>query len=486
MLSNLTRSSGSCERALFRGCDAGNRVSGSGDPGSLHIVFQRVPKISFFSLNIYKNGKLVSEHVLLRPIHSTTLWGNNWGNKVVKTDAAKPRALTAAFVNSTTAAGKHHDGKGTGLFLLVKPSGAKSWVQRITIRGKRREIGLGSPSVVSLAEAREQALENKRLAYSGGDPLAAKRKVRTVLTFEEAARKAHKEYGQALKNQKDRAAYLKSMERYIFPQFGTTTLPEVTSADVRRAILLAREKAPAVARKLVYRVSAVFKWGIAEGMCSINPATGEALALPKIERTVKHRKALPYAEVASCIEAVKASGARSTTKLALEFLILTATRSVETREALWQEIEFHEADGATRATWTIPKERIKMKRDHRVPLSIRALEVLREVKALSDGSGLVFPGMKKGRPLSDMTLSKLVKELGFEATVHGFRTSFRTWAQEQTSFPREVAEAALAHIVGDASEQAYARSDLFEKRCKMMESWAAYLAVRQGEVIRLV
>jgi integrase len=384
--------------------------------------------------------------------------------------------------------GKHHDGKGTGLFLLVKPTGAKSWVQRIVIRGKRREIGLGSYPLVSLADARELALENKRLAQAGGDPLAEKRKARAILTFEEAARKAHAENASVLKNPKDRAAYLKSMETYIFPQFGAVALPEVTSADVRRAILLAREKAPGVARKLIYRISAVFKWGIAEGMCTGNPATGDALALPKLDRAPQHRKALPYVKVAGCIEAVKQSGAGASTKLALEFLVLTATRSVETREACWEEFDFDGADGAThatRATWIIPKERIKMKRDHRVPLSGRALEILHQAEALSDGSGLVFPGYKKGKPLSDMTLSKLVRELGFDAHVHGFRTSFRTWAQEQTSFPREVAEAALAHVVGDASEQAYARSDMFEKRRKMMEAWAAYLAVRRGEVVRV-
>ncbi|MEZ5767619.1 MAG: integrase arm-type DNA-binding domain-containing protein [Paracoccaceae bacterium] len=399
---------------------------------------------------------------------------------------AKRKNLTAAFIASVLEPGKYHDGKGTGLFLLVKNTGAKSWVQRIVIRGKRREIGLGAPPVVTLAQAREQALENKRLAHAGGDPLAEKRKARRVLSFEEAARKAHAENAPSLKNPKDRAAYLKSMETYIFPQFGSVALPDVTSADVRRAILLAREKAPGVARKLIYRVSSVFKWGIAEGMCTGNPATGEALALPKLERTVEHRKALPYSEVAGCIEAVKASGAGETTKLALEFLILTATRSGETREARWDEMEFEGADcatRATRATWIIPKERIKMKRDHRVPLSGRALEILREADSLADGSELVFPGTKPGKPLSDMTLSKLVKELGFEADVHGFRTSFRTWVQEQTNSPYEVGEAALAHKVGDAAEQAYARSDLFHKRRMLMENWASYLSLEGGKLV---
>lgn len=201
---------------------------------------------------------------------SGVLWGNDWWNNQEETGHLNESnsGLTAAFLKNVTEAGKSHDGKGLGLFLLVKKTGAKSWVQRIVIHGKRREIGLGSPPVVSLAEARDQALNNKRVAYAGRDLLAEERRVSRILSFEEAARKAHADYAPALKNPKDRAAYLKSMETCIFPQFGAVALPDVTSADVRRAILLARDRAPGVARKLVYRVSAVFKWGIAEGMCT--------------------------------------------------------------------------------------------------------------------------------------------------------------------------------------------------------------------------
>ncbi len=388
----------------------------------------------------------------------------------------KTKALTAAFVNTVKEPGKYHDGKGTGLFLLVKPTGGRFWVQRVTIRGKRRELGLGSPPVVTLAEAREQALENKRLARAGGDPLAEKRRAKQVLTFAEAARKTHAELSPTWKNPKDRAAFLTTLETYIFPRFGTVALPDVTSADVRQAILAAREKAPGVAKKLIYRTSSVFKWGIAEGMCHNNPATTEALALPRETRKPQHRKSLPYSEVAGCIEAVQASGAQVATKLALEFLILTASRSGEVRMARWDEIDLDTA------TWTVPADRAKQKRPHRVPLSARAMEILAEAEALRDGSGLVFPSVR-GKPLSDMTLSKLVKELGFDADVHGFRTSFRTWGQERTNYPREVQEAALAHKMGDAAEQAYARSDLFEKRRKMMENWARYLAYNTGEIL---
>jgi len=388
-----------------------------------------------------------------------------------------PRALTAAFVKSTVIPGKYHDGRGTGLFLLVKPSRARSWVQRIVVRGKRRELGLGSPPVVTLAEAREQAFENKRIVRAGRDPLAEKRNVRSIHTFEEAARKTHIEILPTWKNPKDRAAFLSTLERYVFPRFGSTPLSEVTSAEVRQAILAARERVPGVARKLIYRISAVFRWGIAEGLCTSNPSVAEALALPRSDRKPNHRKALPYAEVAHCIEAVKASNAWSSTKLALEFLILSAARSGEVRHARWEEIDRSSAANSEmdEATWVIPAERMKMQRPHRVPLCPRAIETLEDAAALRNDSGLVFPSTR-GKALSDMTLSKLVKELGFDADVHGFRTSFRTWAQEQTNFPREVAEAALAHKIGDAVESAYARSDFFEKRRRMMEAWGAFIS----------
>lgn len=220
------------------------------------------------------------------------------------------------------------------------------------------------------------------------------------------------------------------------------------------------------------------KWAVAQGWRQDNPAESIAQALPKTAKRQAHRKALPYAEVAGCLDTVKASGAGQATKLAIEFLVLCAARSGEVREARWEEIDLKAK------VWEIPAERMKAKRSHRVPLSPRAIAILEEAEALVDGSGLVFPGTKQGRPLSDMTLSKLVKELGFDADVHGFRTSLRTWAQERTNFPREVAEAALAHLSGDAVERAYARSDLFEKRRMMMEAWSSFLFAATNSTIK--
>ncbi|WP_288939233.1 integrase arm-type DNA-binding domain-containing protein [uncultured Roseovarius sp.] len=393
------------------------------------------------------------------------------------------KALSAVFVRQVVEPGKYSD--GNGLFLLVQPNGSKSWVQRITIRGKRRDIGLGGAGYVSLAEARELALENKKLARAGGDPLQAKREAQAVLTFAEAARKVHEIRKPTWRNKKHAAQFITTLESYAFPKIGPVRVGDVTTADVLAVLQPIWLEKPETARRVRQRIGVVMKWAIAQGWRQDNPAENIGQALPKHETTKNHRKALPYAEVSECITAVQASNAWPATKLALEFLILTASRSGEVRGALWEEIEFHGGDAATSATsatWEIPASRMKAKKAHRVPLSGRALEILKEAEALRGASGLVFPSARD-KPLSDMTLSKLVKEQGFDVHVHGFRTSFKTWAQEQTNFANEVSEAALAHVVKDKAEAAYARSDMFEKRRKMMESWTGYLATREGEIV---
>ncbi|NEK15690.1 site-specific integrase [Rhizobium leguminosarum] len=388
------------------------------------------------------------------------------------------KSLTAQFVKNASTPGKYFDGHG--LFLRVDDGGGRYWVQRIVIRGKRREIGLGPASLIPLAEARAAAVENRKTARAGGDPIADKKQAKSILTFKEATQRVHVELSPTWKNPKDRAAFLATLEKYAFGKFGTVLVSEITSADVRKVILDARKVAPEVARKLTFRISAVFKWAIAEGMRKDNPALAGALALPKQEKSKGQRKALPYEEVNGCIAAVAASSATAATKLAIEFVILSACRSGEVRGAVWSEFDLDAK------VWTIPAERMKMGREHRVPLSPRVLQILEEAKKLGDGDGFVFPGTKAAKQLSDMTLSKLVKELGYAVDVHGFRASFRTWAQERTNFPREIAEAALAHVAGDAVERAYARSDVFQKRRKMMDAWAAFVAdKRSAGIVRI-
>ncbi|TGD45501.1 site-specific integrase [Pseudotabrizicola sediminis] len=395
------------------------------------------------------------------------------------------KALTAKFVEGAREPGKYFDGHG--LFLRVQPNGARQWVQRIIIRGKRSELGLGNPALVSLAEARAKALENRKLAQAGGDPKQAKREAEAVLTFEEAARKVHALHLPTWRNAKHGAQFLTTLETYTFPRIGKTKVGEVTTADVLAVLSPIWTEKPETAARVRQRIGTVMKWAVAQGWRQDNPALSITEALPKRDKSKQeHRKALPYAAVADCIAAVQASGAGVASKLAFEFLVLTATRSGEARGALWPEIDLGtpatSATPATPAVWTIPASRMKAKRDHRVPLSPRAVEILKAAQALDNGTGLVFPGTIKGKPLSDMTLSKLVKELGFDADVHGFRTSFRMWAQERTNFPREVAEAALAHTIKDKAEAAYARSDLFDKRRKMMDAWAAHLSLPSGTI----
>jgi integrase len=240
------------------------------------------------------------------------------------------------------------------------------------------------------------------------------------------------------------------LEPFTFPFLGSYKIGEITTAEVLAVLAPIWLTKQETARRVRQRIGTVMKWAIAQGWRQDNPAENIDQALPKQTKAKQHRKALPYAEVARCIQAVQASGAGHSTKLALEFLILTAVRSGEARGAVWDEITLGDctpanpANPANRAEWVIPADRMKMKRAHRVPLCARAVEILYEAKNLGDGGDLVFAGTKQGKPLSDMTLSKLVKELGFDVDVHGFRTSFRTWAQEKTDIAREVAETAKA------------------------------------------
>lgn len=387
------------------------------------------------------------------------------------------KALTAQFVKTAREPGKYFDGHG--LLLRVQPNGARQWVQRIVIRGKRCELGLGNPSLVSLAEARETALANRKLARAGGDPKQARKEAEAVLTFEEAARKVHALHLPTWRNAKHGAQFIATLESYALPRIGKLKVGDVSTADVLACLTPIWTDKPETARRVRQRIGTVLKWAVAQGWRQDNPAESISSALPKHDRTQTHRKSLPYGEVANCLAVVNASEAGLLTKLCLEFLTLTATRSGEARGALWSEIDL------SAKVWSLPATRMKAKRDHRIPLSRRAIEILKEAKRLSGESVYVFPGTKQGKTLSDMTLSKLVKELGFEADVHGFRTSFRTWAQERTNYPREVAEAAMAHTLRDKSEAAYARSDLFEKRRAMMEAWAGFLAQEAGKVMRI-
>ena len=377
------------------------------------------------------------------------------------------KALSAAFCRNVAEAGRYCD--GNGLYLQVDPSGARRWVQRLVIRGRSRDIGLGSYALVSLAEAREQALVNRKLARSGGDPLASRRRAKATPTFEEAAAKVLEQKRSGWRNPKHANDWPTSLRLYAFPRIGEKLVSEVTSAEVLQILAPIWHDKPETARRVRQRISAVMKWAVAMQLRPDNPAGDElGQALGRQQAVVRHMPALPHTEVAGAIETVCGSQAWVGTKLAFQFLVLTAARSGEVRLATWNEMDLDAA------VWTVPGTRMKAKRDHRVPLCRRAVGLLCEARTLDDTAGLVFPS-RRGRTLSDMTLSKLLKDQGIAAVPHGFRSSFRDWASERTTHPREVIEAALAHVVKNQTEAAYARSDLFERRRVLMNDWMNYL-----------
>jgi integrase len=384
--------------------------------------------------------------------------------------------LTYVFTKSIGEPGKYHDGGGLGLYLRVDQGGSKFWVQRITVNGKRRELGLGSPPVITLANVRETALENKRMVRAGKDPLQAKRLARGIPTFEEATHKVYELNKPTWNNAKHAAQFISTLQTYAFPKIGQLKISDIATSDVMAVLTPFWTVKPETARRVRQRIGTVMKWAVAQGYRDYDPAQNVIEALPKQNKVQNHRKALHYSEVAGCVDAIKRSKAGDATKLALELLILTASRSGEIRNACWDEFSLDISPSSPFPVWSVPASRMKAKRTHTIPLSTRVFELLGEAEALSDGSGLVFPGTSQGKALSDMTLSKLVKELGFDADVHGFRTSFKTWAQEKTDFANEVSEMALAHTIKNKAEAAYARSDLIEKRKQMMEQWAEYLA----------
>ena len=376
------------------------------------------------------------------------------------------KRLTDAFVRTAVPAGKYHDAHG--LILRVMPSGSKQWVQRLVILGKRRDIGLGGYPLVTLAEARDKAFANRKLARAGGDPMAVQRR-RDVPTFEEAAAKVIELHRPNWRNTKHAAQWTATLRTYAYPKIGNKGVDQVSTADVMAVLLPIWNDRHETARRVRQRIGTVMKWAVAQGLRQDNPA-GDAIgaALPKNGGIQRHHQALPHAEVAGAIGTVYRSGASASAKLAFEFLVLTACRSGEVRLANWDEIDIDASE------WTIPAERMKTKRPHRVPLSGRAVEVLHEAREIADSSGLVFPS-PTGRALSDSTHSKLLRELGIVAVPHGFRSSFRDWASECSNAPRAVMEAALAHTIKDKVEAAYARSDLFKRRRKLMDAWARYL-----------
>ena len=378
--------------------------------------------------------------------------------------------LTAAKAKALKDPGRYGD--GAGLCLVVRPTGSKAWVQRVVVNGRRRDIGLGGYPTVTLAKARERAAANRVAIADGQDPAADKRK-RTTPTFKEAAYTVLEMNRPRWKSAKHAANWIQMLERHAMPTLGTMPVDRIDRTHVLDVLVPIWTTKQETARRVRQRLKAIFRWAMAHSYIDRNPA-GEAIdgALPAMPLVREHFRALPYEEVGKALATVEASTASLSSRLCLRYLVLTAARSGEARGATWDEIDMEGRE------WRIPGSRMKGGREHRIPLSDTALNVLRLARAVHDDSDLVFPSaLKPGKPLSDMTLTKILRSVGLadRATVHGFRTSFKTWAMEQADTPWAVGEAALAHTLGNTTEQAYARSDLFEQRRALMQQWADYL-----------
>ncbi len=408
-----------------------------------------------------------------------------------------PRKVTNALTPLTVKnakPGRYAD--GAGLYLLVKPTGARSWLYRATIAGKVRDIGLGTagPGGVSLADARDLARDKAREAAAGAIPVSDRRKraseAKAAAQADKIARSTFRQVAEAhislhedsWRNEKHRAQWTATLSAYAYPHFGDIPVADVGTEHVLAALQPIWKDKPETAARVRGRIENILDAAKAQGLRSgENPARWRGHLdhiLPKRTRLSRgHHAALPYAELPAFM--VGLAGREAIAARALEFTILTAARSGETLGATWAEIDLNAA------IWTIPAIRMKAGKEHRVPLSPAALAILRTVKPLhtkpDDLSAPLFPGQRTGQ-LSVMAMTMILRRMKREdITVHGFRSAFRDWAAESTSFAHEVCEMALAHVIGNKAEAAYRRGDLFEKRRKLMEAWATYATTKPAE-----
>ncbi len=385
--------------------------------------------------------------------------------------AVGKQKLTARAA-ATTKPGRYGD--GAGLYLVVSPSGARKWVFRFSYAGKVTETGLGSADVVSLAEARDKAHEARKVLETGKNPIEAKRQAAMI----EAGKPTFGAVADALiaakesewRNEKHRAQWRTSLTEFAAP-LRPRPVDEIDTAAVLAVLTPFWQTKPETASRVRGRIEAVLDAAKAQGHRSgENPAAWRghlAHLLPKRGKLTRgHHAAMAYRDVPAFV--AKLRGCDAIAAMALEFCILTATRSGEVYGARWSEIDM------AAKVWTVPAGRMKAAREHRVPLSVRPLAILEKLFEARTGD-FVFPSPRGQRPLSHVAMAKVMRRLEVDqATVHGFRSAFRDWAGNETHFPREVAEAALAHVVGDKAEQAYRRGDALEKRRALMAAWASY------------
>lgn len=382
------------------------------------------------------------------------------------------KRLTARTVATLTKPGRHAD--GGNLYLSISTNGGRRWIFLYRWGGKQLEMGLGSARDISLARARELADTARAQLAEGVNPLAVRRSEQIIPTFGEAADALVDDIASGFRNAKHIEQWRTTLTEYAGP-LRKKSVADITTEDVLAVLKPLWATKQETASRLRGRIERVLDAAKAKGLrTGENPARWRGhldALLPKRQKLQRgHHAAMPYADVPAFLKRIRSL--KGATALALEFLILTAARTGEVRGATWAEIDLEAK------VWTVPAPRMKAGKVHRVPLTAAALDALSRAMSLQpkpEGPAFIFPGGKPGKPLSVMALDMQMRRLKSEMTVHGFRSSFRDWAGEETSFPREVAEAALAHTVGDATERAYRRADALEKRRKLMEAWAGFV-----------
>jgi integrase len=383
--------------------------------------------------------------------------------------------LRALTVDKARTPGIYAD--GGGLNLIITNAGVKRWELRITVGRRRRQLGLGPYPNVSLENARGKAAQIRTAAREGHVGPEIKRPKTTVpirgfVTFREAFEGYFEMKEQLLTNDKHKAQWRSTMESYVFPTIGRRPVAEVTAAEVIDILKPVWNKKRETAKRVLQRMRAVFEAAIVRGeRDKAAPTTGVATVLGSRNRQPAHHAAMPYSEVPAFVERLRGMQGRAATRLAFEFLILTATRAGEVRLSTWREINF-DAE-----LWTIPAGRMKARIEHVVPLVPRTLAILCDARAVYRDSELIFPGAKPRLPLSDMTLTKVLRDAGLDgkATAHGFRSSFKDWCAEVAKARDEVSEAALAHRIPDKVRAAYLRTQFLEERRNLMKDWASYV-----------
>jgi integrase len=388
--------------------------------------------------------------------------------------------LTALAVSKLRRTGLHAVGGAAGLGLKVMPSGSRAWVLRTVVAGKRREYGLGGYPTVSLASARERARAMLDQLFEGVDPAETKKQAKSALAaqraksvnFKSLAEQYILQHETSWKNAKHAAQWTSTLEAYAYPICGHMVAADIDTATVLRVLEPIWRDKTETASRLRGRIEAVLDYAAAKGLREgPNPARWKgnlALTLPAKRKVspVEHHRAVAVKYMPNFFKSLQQR--EGTAARALEFLTLTAARSGEVRGAHWSEVDL------AQKVWVVPAERMKAKREHRIPLSAHAIALLKSLPTKKTG-GLVFPGSKPTSKLSDMALTAVMRRMEVDAVPHGLRSSFRDWVGEETAYPREVAEMALAHTVGNAVEAAYRRGDLFDKRRLMMEDWCHFL-----------